>query len=133
MGKGYLFEARQKRFTFNEDNFYFDLVTYNRLLHCYHLAYDERLFKSAGVEPGKVFPHNLRHLFARTYFSLEKDLFRLADLLGHSSVNTTKIYTMESGKKHGKQAGEGHALIPAYFHAYVFSAKCDKILLQKYI
>lgn len=61
------------------------------------------LCKSAGVEPGKVFPHNLRHLFARTYYSLEKDLSRLADLLGHSNVNTTKIYTMESGKEHAKQ------------------------------
>lgn len=61
------------------------------------------LCKSANVAPGKVFPHNLRHLFAKTYYSLEKDLSRLADLLGHSSVNTTKIYTMESGKKHAKQ------------------------------
>lgn len=61
------------------------------------------LCTSAGVAPGKVFPHNLRHLFARTYYSLEKDLSRLADLLGHSSINTTKIYTMESGKKHAKQ------------------------------
>ncbi len=58
---------------------------------------------SAHVEPGKVFPHNLRHLFAKTYYSLEKDLSRLADLLGHSNVNTTKIYTMESGTKHAKQ------------------------------
>lgn len=61
------------------------------------------LCKSAHVEQGKVFPHNLRHLFAKTYYSLEKDLSRLADLLGHSSVNTTKIYTMESGTKHAKQ------------------------------
>lgn len=61
------------------------------------------LCKSAGVQPGKVFPHNLRHLFARTYYSLEKDLSRLADLLGHSSVSTTRIYTMESGTKHIKQ------------------------------
>lgn len=58
---------------------------------------------SAGVEPSKVFPHNLRHLFARTYYSLEKDLSRLADILGHSSVNTTRIYTMESGAVHARQ------------------------------
>lgn len=61
------------------------------------------LCESAGVEPGKVFPHNLRHLFARTYYSIEKDLSRLADILGHSSVNTTRIYTVESGSVHLRQ------------------------------
>ena len=61
------------------------------------------LCKSAGVEAGKVFPHNLRHLFARTYYSLEKDLSRLADILGHSNVNTTRIYTIESGSIHATQ------------------------------
>ena len=61
------------------------------------------LCESAGVEPGKVFPHNLRHLFARTYYSMEKDLSRLADILGHSNVNTTRIYTVESGVIHAKQ------------------------------
>ena len=61
------------------------------------------LCESAGVEPGKVFPHNLRHLFARTYYSIEKDLSRLADILGHSSVNTTSIYTVESGSVHLRQ------------------------------
>ena len=61
------------------------------------------LCDSANVEPGKVFPHNLRHLFARTYYALEKDLSRLADLLGHTSVNTTRIYTVESGAVHARQ------------------------------
>ena len=61
------------------------------------------LCESAGVEPGKVFPHSLRHLFARTYYSLEKDLSRLADILGHSSVSTTRIYTAESGLVHARQ------------------------------
>ena len=61
------------------------------------------LCESADVEPGKVFPLNLRHLFARTYYSLEKDLSRMADILGHSSVNTTRIYTMESGSVHQRQ------------------------------
>ena len=61
------------------------------------------LCKSAGVEPSKVFPHNLRHLFARAYYALEKDLARLADILGHSSINTTRIYTMESGAVHARQ------------------------------
>lgn len=55
------------------------------------------LCESAGVNKDKVFPHNLRHLFARTFYNLEKDIVRLADILGHSSVNTTRIYTMESG------------------------------------
>lgn len=55
------------------------------------------------VSPKKVFPHNLRHLFARTYYSLEKDLSRLADILGHSNVNTTRIYTVESGQTHARQ------------------------------
>lgn len=61
------------------------------------------LCESADVGPEKVFPHNLRHLFARTYYTLEKDLFRLADILGHSSINTTRIYTMESGTIHARQ------------------------------
>lgn len=61
------------------------------------------LCEDAGVEPGKVFPHNLRHLFARTYYTLEKDLSRLADILGHSNVNTTRIYTTESGAIHVRQ------------------------------
>lgn len=55
------------------------------------------------VPPQKVFPHNLRHLFARTYYSIEKDLSRLADILGHSDVNTTRIYTTESGQIHARQ------------------------------
>lgn len=63
----------------------------------------KRLCGRAGVAPGKVFPHNLRHLFARTYYSMEKDLSRLADLLGHSNVNTTRIYTLESGGVHARQ------------------------------
>lgn len=61
------------------------------------------LCESAGVSSGKVFPHNLRHLFARTYYSIEKDLSRLADILGHSNVNTTRIYTVESGAVHARQ------------------------------
>ena len=61
------------------------------------------LCQEAGVNPEKVFPHNLRHLFARTYYTLEKDLSRLADILGHSSVNTTRVYTMESGAVHARQ------------------------------
>lgn len=61
------------------------------------------LCDSAGVSKEKVFPHNFRHLFARTYYSLQKDIVRLADILGHSSVNTTRIYTMETGDVHRRQ------------------------------
>ena len=55
-----------------------------------------RLCEIADVEKGKVFPHNLRHLFARVYYSLQKDIVILADILGHSSINTTRIYTAEA-------------------------------------
>ncbi len=58
------------------------------------------LCESAQVAPEKVYPHNLRHLFARLFYSIEKDIVRLADLLGHSSINTTRIYTMETGYEH---------------------------------
>ena len=63
----------------------------------------KKLCKAANVSDKKVFPHNLRHLFARTYYSLQKDIVRLADILGHSSVNTTRIYTMETGEIHRRQ------------------------------
>lgn len=63
----------------------------------------KKLCCKAGVSNKKVFPHNFRHLFARTYYNLHKDLVRLADILGHLSINTTRIYTMESGKIHRKQ------------------------------
>lgn len=60
----------------------------------------KKLCETAGVAKEKVFPHNLRHLFARTFYQLEKDIVRLADILGHSSINTTRIYTIESGENH---------------------------------
>ena len=60
----------------------------------------KRLCDKAHVDKTKVFPHNLRHLFARIFYKEEKDIVRLADVLGHSSINTTRIYTMETGKKH---------------------------------
>lgn len=56
----------------------------------------KKLCESAHVQQKKVFPHNLRHLFARTYYCVQKDIVRLADILGHSNVNTTRIYTMEA-------------------------------------
>jgi len=64
------------------------------------------LCESAGVDLKKVFPHNLRHLFAKTYYSLQKDMTKLADILGHSSINTTRIYTAETGSVHAHQIGQ---------------------------
>lgn len=61
------------------------------------------LCAEAGVSTNKVFPHNLRHLFARTFYQLKKDIVRLADLLGHSSVETTRIYTVETGYRHREE------------------------------
>ena len=58
----------------------------------------KKLCSDAGVAPGKVFPHNFRHLFARAFYRIEKDLARLADILGHSSIETTRIYTKESAR-----------------------------------
>ena len=60
----------------------------------------KRLCASAHVSPEKVFPHNLRKLFARTFYKLKKDIAKLADALGHSSINTTRIYIMTSGAEH---------------------------------
>lgn len=61
------------------------------------------LCKAAGVKPGKVFPHNLWKLFARTFYGIEKDIAKLADILGHSSVDTTRIYIMTSGTEHRRK------------------------------
>ncbi len=58
------------------------------------------LCEQAGVSPQKVFPHNLRHLFARTFYGIEKDIAKLADILGHSNINTTRIYIITSGAEH---------------------------------
>lgn len=63
----------------------------------------KKLCVDAQVSEKKVFPHNLRHLFARTFYSVEKDLSRLADILGHTNLSTTRIYTAESGSVHARQ------------------------------
>ena len=60
----------------------------------------KRLSQKAGIAPEKVFPHNLRKLFARAFYSLDKDIAKLADILGHSSINTTRIYIMSTGREH---------------------------------
>lgn len=63
----------------------------------------KRLCEEAGVRPSKVFPHNLRKLFARTFYGIEKDIARLADILGHSSIDTTRIYIMSTGMEHRRK------------------------------
>ena len=66
----------------------------------------KNLAEDTGVEKERIFPHNLRHLFAYTYYKTEKDIVHLADLLGHSSINTTRIYTMTSGREQAEQIGQ---------------------------
>ncbi len=61
------------------------------------------LCKQANVAPSKVFPHNLRHLFARTFYGIEKDIAKLADILGHASINTTRIYIVTTGAEHKRR------------------------------
>ncbi len=61
------------------------------------------LCKKAGVEASKVFPHNLRHLFARIFYAACKDVVKLADVLGHSSIETTRIYLLSTGEEHARQ------------------------------
>lgn len=63
----------------------------------------KQLCKAAGVKESKVFPHNLRKLFARTFYGIEKDIAKLADILGHSSINTTRIYIMTTGIEHRRK------------------------------
>ncbi len=63
----------------------------------------KRLCGKAGVSPSKVFPHNLRHLFARTFYKVCRDIAGLADVLGHSSIETTRIYLISTGENHALQ------------------------------
>ena len=63
----------------------------------------KRLCQKADVNPKKVFPHNLRHLFARTFYGIEKDIAKLADILGHSSIDTTRIYIITTGAEHRRR------------------------------
>lgn len=61
------------------------------------------LARSAGIRASKVFPHNLRHLFARTFYKASRDAAKLADVLGHSSIETTRIYLISTGEEHVKE------------------------------
>ena len=69
------------------------------------------LCEQAGVSPQKVFPHNLRHLFARTFYGIEKDIAKLADILGHSNINTTRIYIITTGAEHQRRMENMRLLI----------------------
>ncbi len=64
---------------------------------------EKKLCNTAKVKSSKVFPHNLRKLFARTFYGMEKDIAGLADILGHSNVNTTRIYIMSTGTEHRRK------------------------------
>ena len=70
---------------------------------CQIWAEMKRVCKTAGVDSSKVFPHNLRHLFATVYYRIYKDIVKLADILGHSSVETTRIYLLTTGTEHRRQ------------------------------
>ena len=63
----------------------------------------KKFCKAANVPRNKVFPHNLRHLFARTFYGIEKDIAKLADILGHSSIDTTRIYIITTGAEHKRK------------------------------
>lgn len=63
----------------------------------------KRLCNRAGVLPSRVFPHNLRHLFAVTFYKASKDIVKLADVLGHSNIETTRIYLISTGEEHIRQ------------------------------
>lgn len=65
----------------------------------------------SGVAPEKVFPYNLRHLFARCFYNMEKDIAKLADILGHSSINTTRIYIISTGMEHRKKMEGLHLIL----------------------
>ena len=69
----------------------------------------------ANVNPKKVFPHNLRHLFARVFYTIEKDIAKLADILGHSSINTTRIYIVSTGLEHRRRLPSVRTACPRAF------------------
>lgn len=69
------------------------------------------LCEEANVNPQKVFPHNLRHLFARVFYGIEKDIAKLADILGHSSINTTRIYIISTGTEHRQRMEDMRLII----------------------
>lgn len=71
----------------------------------------KNLCLEAEVSPTKVFPHNLRHLFARVFYGIEKDIAKLADILGHASINTTRIYIISTGTEHRRRMENMHLIL----------------------
>ena len=71
----------------------------------------KKLCESANVDQRKVFPHNLRHLFARVFYGIEKDIAKLADILGHSSIDTTRIYIISTGTEHRRRMENMHLIL----------------------
>lgn len=69
------------------------------------------LCRAAEVNPSKVFPHNLRHLFARVFYGIEKDIAKLADILGHASIDTTRIYIVSTGSEHRRRMEHMHLIL----------------------
>ena len=69
------------------------------------------LCRAAKVNPSKVFPHNLRHLFARVFYGIEKDIAKLADILGHASIDTTRIYIVSTGAEHRRRMEHMHLIL----------------------
>ena len=71
----------------------------------------KQLGRDAGVDTAKVFPHNFRHLFARIFYSIEKDVVRLMDLLGHSNISTTRINTVDTEERPREQMARMHLVL----------------------
>lgn len=71
----------------------------------------KRVCRKAGVEESKVFPHNLRHLFARMFYQVSRDITKLADVLGHSSIDITRIYLVSTGYEHTKILDKLHLIL----------------------
>lgn len=87
------------------------------------------LCKVAGVNAEKVFPHNMRHLFARCFYKIKNDIAKLADVLGHSNIDTTRIYIKSTGKEHKKQLDKMNMVIGNVFK---IKERCDtKILINE--
>ena len=74
----------------------------------------KKLCERAKVEKDKAFPHNLRHLFARTFYTLHKDIAKLADILGHSSIETTRIYLRENYQAYRQQIEQLDLLVGCF-------------------
>ena len=80
----------------------------------------KKLCKAAGVSEEKVYPHNMRHLFARTFYKVKNDIAKLADVLGHSSIDTTRIYIKSTGREHIRQLDKMNTVNKQEIYLYFF-------------